>query len=79
MRASFVLLLLALAAAAPAMADINFNYPMVPYANPRGPSINAGPGGPMIPNSQGTPTPPPVGCVGVADFGDGCAIAVFGH
>lgn len=56
------------------------NPPMVPYTLPLGPGMTGGLGGPMIPGNVGAITPPPpLDCNGVADFGDGCAVAFFGH
>lgn len=54
----------------------NSNPPMIPYAGGHGPMV---PGliGPMVPNQVNTTPPPPNPCTGVADFSDGCAIAVF--
>lgn len=76
MRRVLLVVVAVAALAGAAVAQIGLP-PMVPYSVPGGPML--GRNGPMIPNTQSTPTPPPVGCNGVADFGDGCAIAVFGH
>lgn len=73
MKRLIIPILIAIALTAAASAQIpNSNYPMVPYANPAGPSVSGGLTGPMIPGNIGGEAPPPPTCSNSLDFSDGC-------
>lgn len=75
-----IIAVLVIASIAAADAQIStLNMPMVPYANPTGPMMNGGLGGPMIPGNTGGAAPPPPTCSNSLDFSDGCNSQYLGY